>query len=309
MRFNWDKKGIVWQALNNSPLTVSHATAPTPFLLNQDVIRVFYTSLDSDGRGRIFWVDLKAEDPRVVLAHSNLPVLDIGQRGMFDDNGVMGLSVVRNKSGDLFLYYAGFELCEKIRYRIFTGLAVSKDNGLSFNRYSRSPILDRTDSETYFRCGTFVKYNEDKYEMWYVAGDSWVITNEKEYPNYNIRYLTSSDGIHWPEQGQLILDTDDISHGFGRPWVISTDNENEYMFFSARSHATSRYSIDVAVKSTEGHWIRQKSVSGIELGTESFAKDAAMYASLIRVGPNLYCFYNGDNFGEAGFALGVAKID
>ena len=63
------------------------------------------------------------------------------------------------------------------------------------------------------------------------------------------------------------------------------------------------------MKSTEGHWIRQKSVSGIELGTESFAKDAAMYASLIRVGPNLYCFYNGDNFGEAGFALGVAKID
>jgi hypothetical protein len=33
---------------------------------------------------------------------------------------------------------------------------ISTDNGESFSRYQRTPILDRSDQETMFRCAEFV---------------------------------------------------------------------------------------------------------------------------------------------------------
>ena len=55
------------------------------------------------------------------------PVLDIGQPGSFNENGVLACSVVDAGGNRVFMYYVGFELGTKIRYRLLTGLAISEN--------------------------------------------------------------------------------------------------------------------------------------------------------------------------------------
>ena len=309
LKHNWTKHGIIWKPLKISEETYSHATGPTPIELKDGVIRVFYTSRDSKGIGRVFWVDVDSANPRTIKSFSKKPVLNIGQPGMFDDNGVMACSVVRAPSGELYMYYAGFEICEKIRYRILTGLAISKDNGETFFRYSECPVLERADEENYFRCGAHVTYENGTFRMWYIAGSSWIQLQGVMYPKYNMRYLESADGVTWPQSGSVVLETDETVHGYGRPWLLTDINGNSDLFYSARDIKTSKYSIGLARKSREFGWHRVDSESGFSVGESSFTKDSLMFASFARHENRVYCFYNGDQFGEEGFAFAEEQID
>jgi hypothetical protein len=309
VKYNWTKYGIIWKPLEVSEQTFSHATAPTPIHLRNGLIRVFYSSRDATGVGRVFSLDLDANDPTKVLGYSKAPVLDIGRPGMFDDNGVMALSVIKSTDNSLFMYYVGFEICEKIRYRLFTGLAISVDDGDSFNRFQETPILDRSQGESFFRGGAHVTLDRNVYRMYYVGGEDWIEISGKFCPNYNIRYIESLDGIHWPTNGQVILETDEYTHGYGRPWLVASDDNALDLFFSGRSRSTGKYSIGLARKTSTGDWRRVDNLSGFEIGKEFFGIESLMYTSFIRIGKKLYCFYNGDDFGKSGFALAVTHLD
>ena len=201
----WIKLGVVWNTDGKQAWSRSHAMGPTPFLLDEKTIRVFLTTLDEQGRGRPMFVDVAADNPTRVLNVSDCPLLDIGVPGTFDDNGLMAISFVQTKPGELFMYYAGFEICTQIRYRILSGLAISADGGESFKRYSKAPILERTSEELYFRGGPFAMLDEGVFKLWYVAGSEWTRLNGKAMPVYDLRYLESTDGIHWADRGTLSM--------------------------------------------------------------------------------------------------------
>src|SRR3954451_16790658 len=114
----WRKLGIVWKPDGTQAWAKTHAAVPIPFRLNEKVIRVFITCLDDKGRGRPRFVDVDANSPVQVIGVLPRPSLEIGEPGSFDDNGVMPTSIVEPEPGTLFMYYAGFELCTHIRYRI-----------------------------------------------------------------------------------------------------------------------------------------------------------------------------------------------
>jgi hypothetical protein len=304
----WKKLGVVWKADGHSDWAKTHAAVPTPFRLNDDVIRVFMTCLDEQGRGRPGYVDLAAANPTQILGVSADPLLDVGVPGAFDDNGVMTVSVVEPEPGILYLYYVGFELCTQIRYRLFTGLAISRDGGKTFLRHSCTPILDRSNEELYFRCGSFVMCEKGVFKLWYVAGSEWTaIDGSKPMPVYDLRYQESPDGIHWQPTGQIamaITGTDE--HGFGRPWVIKRGANDYQLFYSIRRRSFAAYRFGYA-ESTDGiHWVRQDYQMGLDVSPSAFDSEAVMYSAVISVGDQTYCFYNGNNFGEQGF--GVAKL-
>ncbi len=301
----WNKHGLVSVAL---PWAVTgNLTAPTPYFLSKDVIRIFITSLDSDGRGQLGYVDLEASHPTNVLAFSNSPLLSFGGKGYFDDNGVMGVSVVCPKPGKMYMYYVGFELCTQIPYRMFTGLAISDDEGNSFVRYSKSPILDRSNDEIFFRCGPFVMIDEGVFKLWYVAGSDWISINGKSMPVYNLRYQESKDGIHWADTGQIsMVTTDEDEHGFGRPWVVKRAPNDYQLFYSIRRRSLAAYRLGYA-ESTDGiHWVRKDNEMGLDVSPGKFDSNAIMYSAVISIGEKTYCFYNGNNFGAQGF--GVAEL-
>ena len=303
----WRKLGIVWSANGKSEWAISHAMGPTPFILNENVIRVYITCLDEKGRGRPGYVDVSPHDPTRILSIAQNSLIDIGKPGTFDDNGLMAISVVRCNSNLVFMYYAGFELCKHIRYRIFTGLAVSKDGGMTFTRHSQTPILDRTDSELFFRCGPFVMLDDDVFKLWYVAGSEWTNIGGKEMPIYDLRYQESRDGIHWSDRGVLSLAiTGSDEHGFGRPWVVKRGLNDYQLFYSIRRRSFAAYRLGYAESSDGINWIRKDNELGIDTTPGEFDSDAIMYSAVISVGSRTFCFYNGNNFGEQGF--GVAEL-
>ena len=139
----WIKKGLV-NIPNIGSWATSHAMVPFPFQLNEKTIRIFSTFQDKYGIGRPGYLDVLVDNPFKVINYSEKPLLEIGSEGSFDDNGLILCSVLKNPDDSLFMYYAGFELCNKIRYRLLTGLAISKDGGNTFKRFSRVPILERS---------------------------------------------------------------------------------------------------------------------------------------------------------------------
>jgi hypothetical protein len=303
----WKKLGVVWKPDGSSAWARTHGMGPTPFRLNDEVIRVFVTCLDDKGRGRPGYVDVATKDPTCVLGVSPRASLDIGEPGTFDDNGLVAISVIQPDPGNLFMYYAGFELCTHIRYRIFTGLAVSKDGGTNFERYSRSPILDRSDDELLFRCGPFSMFDEGVFKLWYVAGSEWTEIRGKPMPVYDIRYQESNDGIHWAPKGKVCLAISGADeHGFGRPWVVKRGPNDYQLFYSIRRRSFAAYRLGYAESKDGITWIRKDEEMGLDVSPGEFDSDAIMYSSVISVDDKTFCFYNGNSFGEQGF--GVAEL-
>src|SRR5690606_26940447 len=135
-------------------------------------IRLKAGGIGDDGLSSIGRVDVAADDPGRVRAISPEPVLARGRHGTYDDNGVFPARVTRVE-GQVFLYYTGFEICEKIRYRMVGGLAVSDDDGDTFRRVSEAPVMDRASEGLFFRGGPSIAAHEGAYRAVYSAGSAW----------------------------------------------------------------------------------------------------------------------------------------
>ena len=303
----WNKMGVVWNTYGKQPWSKTHAMGPTPFLRDEETIRIFLTTLDDQGHGRPMYVDVSTDNPTRVLNVSSRALLDVGIPGCFDDNGLMPLSFVQTKQNELFMYYAGFEICTQIRYRILSGLAISRDGGDSFERYSNAPLLDRTDDELFFRCGPFTMLDDGVFKLWYVAGSEWTNLNDKAMPVYDLRYQESNDGIHWAARGSLSMAiTHEDEHGFGRPWVIKRGPNDYQLFYSVRRRSFGAYRLGYAESIDGIHWVRKDEEMNLDVSKGGFDSHAIMYSAVINLKGRTYCFYNGNNFGEEGF--GVAEL-
>lgn len=301
----WKKLGLVWKPSDNHEWSKTHATCPTPILLDENRLRVFIQTRDINNIGRVSYVDLKPENPLEIIQESIKPVLDIGEPGAFDDNGVFQTSIIRNKDNDLYLYYVGFEICHNIRYRLLSGLAISKDNGETFKRISKVPILERSNEETTIRGGPFVSFHEDKFKMWYVSGSEWENLDGKEMPVYDLRYLESNDGINWPKEGKIILKIDrETEHGFGRPFVVTKEN-SYHMYYSVRKKIPLQYRLGYATSRDGIAWERKDSEIGLDISDRYWETESVEFGAEFSFNGKTWLFYNGNDFGKDGFAIAL----
>jgi predicted GH43/DUF377 family glycosyl hydrolase len=301
----WKKLGVVFNPNGDLWWAKTHATCPTPVAL-PDRIRVFIQCRDGSGVGRIGFVDLNPKDPtRIISAHRE-PVLDIGLPGTFDENGVFQTCLVR-VGQELLMYYVGFELGTKIRYRLLTGLAVSRDDGISFQRVQKTPILERSDEELYFRCGPFVRHEEGRFRMWYIGGSAWTNVDGKDLPIYDVRYMESADGKTWPTSGRVCMPLDEDAYGFGRPYVVRSGSEYEMFYSVRRKSAKGAYRLGHA-RSTDGlTWRRADDDFGLDVSPTGWDAQALSYSAAIDVQGRRYVLYNGNDFGGTGFGIAVVE--
>lgn len=304
----WKKLGLVYRPDGSMSWAKSHAMIPTPIRLNEKVIRVYVTFCDIDGIGRPGYVDVLAKNPNRVLGVSPSPLLELGQPGTFDENGLLTCAVINAGRDRLFMYYVGFELGTKIRYRLLTGLAISEDSSNTFSRFSSTPILERSPKELYFRCGPYCLYEQEKFRLWYVAGSEWVDLDGQSMPVYDIRYIESADGIDWPHEGDVVISVTELDeHGFGRPCIIPKANGGYRMFYSVRRRSFRSYRLGYAESFDGCMWQRMDHKLNLDVTPGSFDSDAIMYAAPIEVDGQLYVFYNGNQFGRDGFAVAVLE--
>lgn len=302
----WNKRGRIYVPDGHLWWAKAYAFPPTPYLLGDDVIRIFVGCCDQNTVGRIGYVDVAADNPLEVVAFAREPLLDVGRPGAFDDNGLLPTSVVQ--AGDrLLMYYVGYQLGHRLKYFQFTGLAESFDGGESFHRVQETPVTDRSDRELMNRTSAFVEAADDRFRMWYVGGSDWTVVEGKPLPIYNLRYLESEDGVHWPAEGTVVLDfADDDEHAFGRPWIFRRPGTPTRMLYSVRRRSND-YRIGLAESTDEITWTRRDEIAGITVSETGWDSEMVAYTSVLSWHDRTYLFYCGNERGKTGF--GYAELE
>lgn len=302
----WKKMGLIYNIQgaqsdwkNNSVLT------PQPFLLNSEVIRVYSSFRDINGVGRIGYIDVSAKNPSEIINISQTPVLDIGKKGNFDDNGVLlgGVLRVGNK---IYMYYVGFQLVKSVKFFAFGGLAVSDSKGEVFTRIQDTPILDRSPEGKYGRCPHTVIFDEGVFKCWYAVIYDWHYINGIPYPVYDIKYIESKNGIDFPKEGVQCITCNENEYRIGRPKVRKLSGEKYEMYYTSDSY-NKEYRAGYAESKCGIIWQRMDDKCELKPSfDDSWDSDEASYPAICETKYGTYMFYDGNGMGKSGF--GYAKL-
>jgi hypothetical protein len=300
----WTKLGLVFAPSGQQSWARSYAAIPTADVLNDDVIRVYFAALDENRFGRIGYVDLDAARPQRVISEAKDPVLDLGPIGTFDDSGVNPSCIV-TVNGRKYLYYIGWQRCERIPYMLFAGVATSAD-GIQFEKASLCPVLDRTHAEPFLRSATSVLVENGIFKAWYVSALDWTVVRDTLYPRYVIRYATSPDGLRWSDNGPVCIALDNPDEfGLGRPWVMK-NGDGYQMWYSIRSRSEP-YRLGYAESEDGLSWTRRDNLVGLERSSRGWDSEMVCYPCVVNVNRRWYMFYNGNRHGSTGFGCAVAS--
>ena len=133
--------GRVYVPDGSLPWAQRYAFPPTPYLLGDEVIRVYVAFCDAEMVGRVGYVDVDASNPSRVLRVSREPVLDIGEPGAFDENGVVPTCTLE-VGGRLYMYYVGYQLGVAV-VRVRVAVELPDGVGLQLARHRRSRTSGR----------------------------------------------------------------------------------------------------------------------------------------------------------------------
>jgi hypothetical protein len=298
----WQDLGLIFGVTGQRPWMISHGYVPTAIRL-QDRIRIFAAFWDADMVGRCGYVDVDAADPTRVLGFSAEPVLDVGAPGAFDEHGVTPMSVVRLPD-ELRLYYAGWRRDPEVRYRLFTGLAVSRDDGLTFHRHGGAPVLGPTGTHDLVRTG-FITRIGDRWQAWSAQSEGLVDLNGKPTPTYGLGFMESSDGLAWPATAEPCLGvTPGDIVGYGRSAVWREASGLYQGLFSVRR--IGGYSIEHATSADGRTWSALSSEGlGFPPRLTTPRQAETMFPSLVETPAGRVMFYNGDHFGREGVRAAI----
>jgi len=307
----WVKKGVIFAPDNNFPWMRTHASLPVADPLNEEVLRIYFGTRDTEGLSHIGYVDVEAGNPSKIIAVSEKPVLPLGRLGTFDDRGIMPSWIVR-QGERRFLYYIGWNPEVSVSYRLSIGLAISEDGGQTFTKYSEGPVCDRSADEPFFNTAPCVVAEGKTWRMWYVSCTGWEVVNDRTEPRYHIKYAESADGIHWRKTGHVCLDYDQFTPAFGRPCVYQVD-QGFRMFYSYRSLKDYRtdpsqsYRLGYAESDDGLRWTRKDADVGIDRSVTGWDSEMIEYCSLYEHKGRQFMLYNGNGFGRSGF--GYAELE
>jgi predicted GH43/DUF377 family glycosyl hydrolase len=301
----WIKKGLIYAPDKEKWWSQHYGILPTPeYIPKENKIRIYYSSADRDRNGRIFFLDVDANNPSIVLSKRDKQVLDIGRSGNFDDCGVNPSSIIHVGS-KTYLYYVGYQRCQKVPYMLFPGLAIGNSRD-KFRRYSNAPVIDRSRKHYISHAAPFVLFANNKFKMWLWLGKKWVTVNSKLYIRAEIGYAESDNGINWSIKNSSVIKLEGKKEfSVGRPWVIF-DNNLYKMWYSIR-YVDKLYRIGYAVSKDGIIWKRKDKEAGIDVSEKGWDSEMICYPAVIKVKRKTYMFYNGNNNGEAGFGYAVLK--
>lgn len=304
----WRKLGKVFESDNNYPWMKTHATVPFVGGIKGDLVKVFFSSRNSDQESSIgfVWFNVNTLD---VVEVCDKPVLTKGELGCFDDSGVMGCCLVN--VGDVErMYYLGWNLGVTVPFRNSIGIAESVDGGKTFSKPYMGPIIDRTKSEPHFVASNCVIKDGEIYKIWYLSCTDWFQDgNGKVMHRYHIKYAESSDGIDWDRNGIVAVDyRDQYEYAISVPRVIKEQNGLYRMWFSSRgTKNVPTYRIRYAESNDGKVWIRKDEEVGIDVSAAGWDSEMIEYPFVFDHKGSRYMLYNGNSYGKTGFGLAVQE--
>jgi predicted GH43/DUF377 family glycosyl hydrolase len=306
---NWVKQGLIFEPGGMHGWMNSHAQIPTVFVM-ADRFRVYFATRPRNDLTLTTFVDLDKQDPKKVLYVHDRPVLETGRYGMFDGHGIMPNHVMR-MGDEVWLYYVGWYRGSTIPYHNAIGLAVSRDEGVTFEKMFEAPVLDRTPTEPFSMGSIYVLEEGGLYHMFYTYVFDWLVVNGKQEPIYHIRHATSSDGVSWTKTGRVIIDQKHPGEAIARPSIIRKGGR-WHMWFCYRGSEDFRggadsYRIGYASSENLLDWHRDDSRAGIDVSESGWDSEMVTYPCIVEDGGRHIMFYNGNRFGTTGFGYAIGS--
>ena len=104
----WKKLGLIFKPDQSLDWMQSHATTPVPVHLQDNEYRIFFSSRNQRNQNSLGYIDIDINTPNKINSISKNPVLELGELGNFDCDGIYGTSIV-NQNGKLILHECRME--------------------------------------------------------------------------------------------------------------------------------------------------------------------------------------------------------
>jgi hypothetical protein len=262
---------------------------------------IYITGRDNQNRSRIGKATFDIENLENTISINNSPVLYLGELGCFDENGVSYPVIIENNNLR-YMYYVGWVPTVLTPFQNFTGLAIAPLGTDNFTRFSRAPILERTNEEPFSVGSVDVMYENGLWRMWYTCFLRWGLDGEHKH-YYVIKYAESVDGFHWKRQNKICINIKDpAEYAIGKPSVFKYNNRY-YMWYVYRGE---QYRIGFAISQDGITWERMDHLAGIDTSINGWDSIAISYPHVFRYKNKLYMLYCGNDYGREG--LGIAHM-
>jgi len=296
----WQKKGLIFKPDDKIRWMKTHAALPFGDKIRDNLYRIFFSVRDSKNKAHTASLDIDIKDPSRILRISKKAILSPGKKGTFDENGVMASCMV-NHANKKYLYYTGWSSSKTVPFIWSIGLAISKDKGKTFQKYSDGPIISRNVIDPFF-VGSPTVINENKiWKMWYVTTDGWVMKNKKLVAPYYLKYAESKNGSDWRLSKNPAIKLNHNEIGLGRASVIK-DKGVYRMWYS---YAKKNYRIGYAESKNGKKWKRKDHLVGITVSRTGWDSKSIEYPYIFDHKKIRYMLYNGNQYGLSGFGYAV----
>lgn len=318
--FSWKKLGRIYDPNEHQNVDWRQGYAQSPsVLIFDDFIRVYFScrpNPDANGQYVSYtaYIDLERKDLFKILRIAKEPVFKLGEKGCFDEFGTYPTSVIR-KDADVWAYYAGWTRCESVPFNVAIGAGISINNGETFEKIGNGgPILSYSVNEPFILSGPKIRYFNDQYYLFYIAGRNWIPNNGKPEPVYKIRLAISKDGLKWEKADKdLIEPRIEMNEAQASPDVFYCNNKY-HMFFCYRYGLEYRgkqngYRIGYASSDDLINWVRDDFKAGIDVSEEGWDSEMISYPHVFELDGKIYMMYLGNGVGREGFGLAELEGD
>lgn len=316
----WKKLGKIFDPTQHKLPNECMQFAQSPqVLVFEDFVRIYFSTRSVDtGNGKylshVAFVDMQ-KNLRDVIRVSDKTVISLGGLGCFDEHGIFPMNVLRHDD-KVYGYTCGWNRRVSVSVDTAIGLAISLDDGLTFQRIGNGPVLAASLHEPCLVGDGFVKFINKQFHMWYIFGTGWKLFSAGESPDrtYKIGHAVSNDGINWVKEEaiQIIADRLGTDESQALPTVIEIDGCS-HMFFCYRQSFDFRKNIDrgyrIGHASSEDliNWVRDDDHPLLDVTPGEWDSDMLCYPHVFECDSEVYLLYNGNEFGRYGFGLAVLE--
>ena len=287
----WIKKGLIFKIKNQKKWMKTHAALPFADKMQDSIYRIYFSTRDSEKKASTGFIEFDFDNKKI-LTTSNKAILSHGKVGTFDENGVMSSCII-NHQNKKFLYYTGWSLSKSTPFNWSIGLAISENNGKTFEKISDGPIISKNHHDPYFVGSPTVLLDQNKWKMWYVSTKGWKKSKNRMIAPYFLKYAESKNGIDWKISDDIAINISKKEKGLGRASIIK-ENGIYKMWYS---YSTIKYRIGYAESKDCKIWKRMDHKSGITISKTGWDSDTIEYPFVLKCKNDKLMLYNGNNYG------------
>jgi len=314
----WKKLGLIFNPAEHKLANNCSEFAQSPqALVFDDFVRIYFSTREKDNTGKylshISYVEMDKKLSKIKKI-ADKTVIPLGNLGCYDEHGIFPLNILRDGNRVLG-YIGGWNRRISVSIETSIGLAISRNDGLTFERIGDGPVLSSSLYEPFLVGDPFVLKVAGLYHMWYIYGTEWINNPDNNVKErvYKIGHASSGDGISWNKTGrQLINDRIGRYECQALPTVIEIDGMYHMYFcyremIGFRENKDKAYRIGYACSGDLNNWTRDDANAGIDVSTVGWDSEMMCYPHVFNCEGNIYMLYNGNKFGRFGFGAAVLE--